>query len=187
MKYRRLLFLFATIFLVAAAPVQDTVNQDALLQEALDDTKSQEYAVAAVDDSSAAAESKGGEELTLDILEKVLDFVKRKYNQSMTSNPSKQQSVFRTADFVQASVPVSRRIKWFTRKPQIPRRDLIGAIPRASPQPQPTNFPETPDLPRALPRCPNSGNTDDPHPSCRQTFLPRVNQDLSSANHKPQV
>ena len=151
MKYRRLLFLFATIFLVAAAPVQDTVIPDALLQEALDDTKSQEYAVAAVDDSSAAAESKGGEELTLDILEKVLDFAKRKYDQSMTSNPSKQQSVFRIADLTQGSAP------------------------------------ETPDLSRALLRRPNSRSTDDPHPSRRQRFLPRVNQDLSSANDKPQV
>ena len=167
--------------------MQDTVNQDALLQEALDDTKSQEYAVATVDHSSAAAESKGREELILDILEKVLDFAKRKYDQSMTSNPYKQQSVFRTADFVQASVPVSRRIKWFTRKPQIPRRDSVGAILRASPQPQPTDFPETPDLPRALPQRPNSGSTNDPHPSRRQRFLHRLNQDLSSAKHKPQV
>ena len=59
--------------------------------------------------------------------------------------------MFRVAHFVQASVPGSRHIKWFTRKPQIPRRDSIGAIPRASPQPQPTDLPETPDLPRALP------------------------------------
>ena len=48
----------------------------------------------------------------------------------MTSNRSKQQSVFRVADFVQASVSGSRGIKWFTRKPQIPTTDSIGAITR---------------------------------------------------------